>query len=120
MAAGDYRHLITVQRPISVPNAHNQPVYSWDDPSCVLGRNVPARVEELTGRELANALQMQPDVSVRVTLPWPPFVVSSDCRLIWHDFGTNRILSIESPPLNLDGRRITMTLLCKEGPKGGI
>lgn len=108
-AAGTYRHRITIQRASETQDGLGGPVQTW----LAFAERVPAMVEELSGRELWNAQQIQADLSLSVKCRWLDGV-KSKMRVLWHDKGGDRTLSIEVPPRNPDGRKRDMVLLCKE------
>lgn len=63
MKAGKLRHRVTIQTATENQDSFGQAVKTWDDTATRY-----ASIEPLTGRELFNAVQVQPDVSHRVTL----------------------------------------------------
>lgn len=109
MRAGDLIHRITIQQPTETQGAKGQPVRSWT----TLRAKIAASVEELSGVELFNAQQTQPDITHRVTIYWCPGVTTL-CKVIYHDGGTDRELNILVPPTNPDRRRVWLHLMCKE------
>ncbi len=109
MKAGQLRHRVTIERPISTRNAHGQPITVWE----VFKPRVAMKVTELVGRELYNAQQIQPDITLSVECRWLRDILPT-FRLLWHDVNGPRTLHIQTPPINADGRRFGMTLLCKE------
>lgn len=106
---GDLRHRVTVQRANETLGSLGNPVSTW----VALYERIPALVEELSGRELWNAQQIQADLSISVKTWWVDGI-KSKMRLIWHDRDGDRTLNIEVPPRNPDGRKRGMQLLCKE------
>ena len=109
MRAGPLRHWVTIQASTETQNTHGEPVFSWVDYST----KRPAAVEQLSGRELWNAQQTQPDVSCRVRTRWLDGVTNA-MRFAWDDGGTTRYLHIEGPPINPDGKRIELVCNCRE------
>lgn len=107
--AGRLRHRVTIERANETQDGLGQAVSTW----VAFAQRVPALVEELSGRELWNAQQIQADLTMSVSLRWLDGV-KSKMRLIWHDKAGDRTLSIEVPPRNPDGRKRDMVLLCKE------
>ena len=109
MQAGKLRHRVTIQSSVVTQNAHGQDETTW---STFASRHA-AEVTQLTGRELWNAQQIKPDISLRVSMRWLPGVLPK-MRVVWHDGTTDRLLPIESPPVNPDGKKREMVLYCKE------
>ncbi len=110
MKAGDLRHRVTIQSPTVTPNAHGESVIAWNTYS------VPrscANVEQLSGRALWNAQQIQPDVSIAVHLRYVSGV-TADMRIVWHDGTADRYLNILGPPVNPDGQRKELICNCIE------
>ncbi len=108
-SAGRLRHRCTIQTWSTTEGAQGQDVRV----PVTLHARVAMRVNELTGRELYNAQQIQPDITMEVE---SRFItnVTSKMQLIWHDGTTDRTLAIEAPPINPDGKRRWMLLMCKE------
>lgn len=109
MNAGKLRHRVTIEEGIVTLNDHGQEETVWQQ----FAPRLPACVVELSGRELWNAQQIKPDITLRVELRWLPGVTSK-MRLKWHDCERERTLEIAAPPINPDGRKREMHLLCKE------
>lgn len=110
MQAGRLRHIGTIEYATETKDGLGHPAKAWR----TFGKSrIPCRVEELSGRELFNAQQTQPDVTMSVSLRWFDGVTSK-MRLVWHDRDGDRVLGIESPPINPDGRKREMVLMCKD------
>lgn len=109
MQAGKLRHRVTIQSPAVTQNAHGQDEITW---STFASRHA-ADVRQLTGRELWNAQQIKPEITLRVHMRWLSGVLAK-MRLVWHDGTTDRVLPIEAPPINPDGKKREMVLYCKE------
>ncbi len=108
--AGHLRHRCTIQTWTETEGDLGQAVKT---PQTFKYR-VPFRVVELMGRELFNAQQMQPDSTIAAIARWIPGVTSK-MQLVWHDGDDSRTLAIAAPPINPDGKKRWMVLLCKEG-----
>lgn len=115
MTAGDLIHRVTVQNRTETDDGHGGFTVAW---SAVQAR-IAARVEELSGRELERAKQIDPRATHRVALPyWRQHNASLDggrARVIWHDDGAvgDRTLELVGPPLEIEPRR-WLHLMCKE------
>lgn len=100
---GVLRHRVTLQDYTSVKNALGQPRPTWADVETYC-----AEVVQLSGRELTNALQRKPEVSVRVTMRYVAGVTPSK-RLKFGD----RILTIAWVD-NVDNRCRWLNIYCEE------
>ena len=109
MKAGMLRHRVTVETPTVTQNYHGESVVTWSS----FAVRVPAHVEQLSGRALLNAQQIQPDISLAVTMRYISSV-TADMRIKWHDGTTNRTLNLVGPPINPDGKRIELVMNCTE------
>lgn len=109
MSAGELRHRITIQNCTVTQNDHGQDETTWTN----YASRVPARVFEEGSREFWTAQQTKADITALVKLRWMAGVLSK-MRVIWHDGATDRTLGIEGPPINPDGKREYMHLMCKE------
>jgi SPP1 family predicted phage head-tail adaptor len=102
---GDMRHRVSIERRgISFDDlGHEQE--AWKPISC----NIPAIVEELSGRELERAKQLVAEATHRVTIRVPSSLSTAD-RLVYK----NRIFEIRAKPENEVGT--ICDLLCVEEP----
>lgn len=105
LQAGQLRHLVTIQTPPTSAGTRGQSSGSWS----TVEANVPAKIENLTGREAERARQIAPTATHQVTLRYRSGVTTQQ-RLL---FGS-RELNIEHVN-NLDERNRVLVLLCKEG-----
>lgn len=103
MKAGSLRHKVTIQRVSQTLDSSRQTVDLWTTLA-----DVWAAVEPLTGRELVNAQQIQPDVTHRVRIRHRDDVTAK-MRVLE---GT-RQLNIESV-LNIEERDRELHLMCRE------
>ena len=106
LRAGDLRHRVTLQWDTGVTrNEVGETTAQWTD----FAGPLPAKVEPLTGRELWNAQQIQPDISHKVTIRYLASVTSK-MKVIYG----SRTFHIEGPPLNTEERNIETVLMCRE------
>lgn len=103
MRAGQLRHKVTIQQASQSLDSSRQPVNAW-----VKVAEVWCAVEPLSGRELMNAQQQQPDVTHRVRLRHRDDVTPK--MRVLHG---SRELYIESI-LNIDERDREQHLMCRE------
>ena len=104
MRAGQLRHRIDIQAPDGGLNSFREPTGAWS----TQWRNVPACVEELSGRELVAAQQIVALATHKVTIRYLAGVTAKH-RVLFE----GRVLDIQAP-INPDTKKIQMDLLCVE------
>jgi SPP1 family predicted phage head-tail adaptor len=106
MKAGELRHRVVLQSPISVRDDAGQTQNSdWNEEATLW-----AKVEPFSGREYQDDAQVVGENQLRVTLRWPlNAAVNSGWRVV---FGS-RVLHIDSVT-NIDERNRTAVLACRE------
>lgn len=102
--AGKLRHLATIEAPTRTQTASGQMTLSWSEVSSVY-----VQAQRLSGRDLWNAQQVQPDATHEVTSRYVPGV-TADMRIKLGE----RTLNIASPPEDVGERRILLKMLCIE------
>ncbi len=102
--AGKYRHPITIEQPSSTKNEYGEEEDTWQ----IVAR-VPAKISPLSGRELWNAQQVQPDITHEICIRYYP-AITAKMRV---KFGT-RVFNILTPPLNLEERNRELRMMCME------
>ena len=105
MKAGQFRHVINIERRAMSFDDLGHEQESWK----VIARNIRAKVEELSGRELERAKQLVAESTHSVTIRIPQDVTTSD-RIVYN----NRILEIRAKPKN--EKETLCFLLCVEEP----
>lgn len=109
LSAGALDQRVQFQRKISMPDALNQPVVTWEN----IGPRVWASVGSISGRysHIANQMQSQTGMQIGIRKNGGPPPVSQLWRALWHD----RVLSITNvfPNDAKDG----WILLCSEGER---
>lgn len=109
MGAGKLRHRVRIEQPITELGNKGQPVTTWRKYTNVRA----AECIEGNGRELWMAQQLRPQVNVLVRMRWLKGV-TSDMRLVWYDGDVERILHIDAPPPNPDGKKRMLHMQCVE------
>lgn len=104
LSAGLLIHTVTIERPVSARDSAGEPRGSWTP---LATRR--ARVEDVDGKESHAGPGVMAAATARVRLRWLDGVTAS-MRL---RFG-ERVLEIVAPPMNPDGRKVEMVLLCAE------
>jgi SPP1 family predicted phage head-tail adaptor len=103
LTAGSMIHIVRVEKPNDTQDALGRPT-GWTP----FVQNVPARVEDISGRETYLAGRFVDQVSHLVKMRYLPGV-KGNMRVIWED----RILEIQAI-LQPDGKRIEHQLVCVE------
>lgn len=108
MSAGEYRQRVTIQNRTETDDGHGGFTEAW---TAVQSR-IAARVQELSGRDLERAKQIDPRATHDVTLRyWRAHNSDLDggrARLIWHDDGAlgDRTLELVGPPVESEHRTV--------------
>jgi SPP1 family predicted phage head-tail adaptor len=111
---GQREHRIEFLKPIAGEvDAYNEPKITYEP----FGQ-AWAAIEDLSGSELLRAQEVQSEISVRVTVLFldAPIGLANTWRIQTRVGlpGGPRILELASPPIDPDGRRRELQLLCKE------
>lgn len=104
MRAGLLRHRVTIQNLTTAQDSFGDIVETWSDFATVW-----AQVEDLSGREFFAAAQVNSEIKTRVRIRYMEGIKPT--MRILH--GT-RTLEIISPPIDPDGKRRILELLCRE------
>ena len=108
LRAGELRHRIDIETDSgSSRNAYGETTASWE----TFKTNLPAKVEPLTGRDLFNAQQVQPDITHKVTIRYTADLTAK-MRVIFGE----RTFHVEGPPKNYQERNIFLEMMCREAP----
>ena len=103
MKAGQLRNLITIQSAVEHQNPQGESIVTWSDVA-----DVWASVHPLSGRELFNAQQVQPDITHEVKLRYYGALTAKHRFL--HD---GRALNIESVA-DTNERNVEHVCACRE------
>jgi SPP1 family predicted phage head-tail adaptor len=105
MRAGELRHRITIQKPVEVKDEYKTIIdVGWQDFATVW-----AAVEPVRGSEYIQLQNSKSELTVRVRIRYLAGVNDS-MRILYG----GRILYINSPPIDVDGRHREMELMCVE------
>jgi len=104
MAPGHKRHQVTIQKVTVTQDSIGNETESWANFAVV-----NADVRDISGREYFAAKQTNVDASVKVTISYFPGI-DANMRILHQ----NRILGIVSPPIDPDGRRRDLVLMCSD------
>lgn len=109
MHAGLLWHTVTIEtKVISATGDRGQPIYTWQTLA-----TVPAQIEELTGRKLELARQLQITATHKVTIRYLSTLSPKD-RISY----IGRVFNI-GYVINLDLKNFTMELFCTEAINNG-
>jgi SPP1 family predicted phage head-tail adaptor len=103
---GDMDQVVTLQTLSPIKDAYGQRE-RWDTITMCA-----ARCEPLAGGDFLAAGAMQNPVSLLVQIYWRPHL-PADVRVIWRD----RTYQTTAAPVDVDGRRYSLDLMCIEVPK---
>ncbi|MFH1731833.1 MAG: phage head closure protein [Planctomycetota bacterium] len=105
MLAGQLRHRVALQAATSAQDSYGEAIKTWATVKSVWGR-----VEDLTGRELLLAQQVQSEATVRVTIRYPSGTTLTSANRVVADGRTLEIVSVANP----EGGRRELVLMCQE------
>lgn len=105
VVASELRERVTLQVRNAGLDAHGQQATTWSDLATVW-----ARAEPLRGRDFFAAAQGQATVTTRFGIRWRADLTGAH-RVVWR----NVPYDIEGQPIDVDGRRHTMELMCQSG-----
>lgn len=109
LPAGQMDQRITLQSPSASKDALGQRVETWADVATVW-----ARAQPLRGREFFAAGQMQSEAAVKFTVRWRDDV-SGRMRVLWRGVPH----AIVAEPMDVDGKRVELELMCAAGVRDG-
>ena len=105
MQPGDLRERIMIKQITTTSDSAG----GFTDSGSSALATVWAAVEPLSGRELLAAMQAQSEITVRVRMRYRSDITSA--MQILHGA---KVYEIVSPPIDVDGRRRELELMCKE------
>lgn len=105
MRAGALRDRITLQAPPTAQDAAGQPAGNWTDVATVW-----AEVRDLSGREFIAAQATQSEVSTKIRIRYMTGIDASMRAVRGAD-----VYTLVAPPLDPDGRRRELVLMCTKG-----
>lgn len=101
---------ITIQQRADLANARGEPIPTWQD----LHADVWAAKQPLRGREYFAAGQMQTPADVRYRLRYRAGI-TAQMRVV----DGSEVFDIVGDPIDVDGARITLELMCTTGVRDG-
>ena len=109
IAAGDLRERIIFQSPPVAKDVLGKPTGPWVDQFAAW-----AKAEPIRGREFFAQGQMQAEVTTRFVIRWRADV-HERLRVVWR----GEPYEIVSPPIDTDGAREVLELMCSHGVRDG-
>ncbi len=108
--APDLREQVTLQLRTAGTDAHGQESTTWTDVATVW-----AKAEPLRGRDFFAAGQTQSGVTTRFAIRWRADLTGVH-RVLWRGVPYD----IDGQPIDVDGRRHTLELMCTTGVRDGL
>ncbi|MDT7836458.1 phage head closure protein [Aquabacterium sp. OR-4] len=105
VSAADLTEQITLQAPAAGIDSHGQGSTSWQ-----VIATLWAKCEPLRGRDFFAAAAAGASVSVRFAIRYRPDVLSAT-RVLWRGVAYD----VAGAPIDVDGRRHTLELMCESG-----
>jgi len=109
IAAGDLRDTITLQTRATGKDLLGRPNGAWAD-----AMEVAAKAEPIRGREFFAAGQMQAETVVRFVVRYHADIVET-MRVVWR----GQPYELTAPPIDTDGAREVLELMCTKGIRDG-
>jgi SPP1 family predicted phage head-tail adaptor len=110
MRTGLLRHRVLIQRRASVQDAAGQVTFDWADFA-----QVWAEAQPLRGQELIAAQQAQSSITTRFRIRYRADL-DETMRVTWD----GRTYGIAAPPIDVDGRRKVLELMCTADARQGV
>lgn len=110
MTVGQLRERIRIDQRDESENTRKEVVYGWKP----LVSQLPAKATPLRGREFFAARQTQAELTVKFTIRYRADV-DETMTVVWR----GERYDIASPPIDVDGMRVWMELMCKKGVGDG-
>ena len=113
LGAGQFDQRIRIERkgtPTRAPNGDE--IAAWEPVA-----EVWARVEPMRAREWFAAAQAQSGADYRVTIRYR-LGITADMRVVW--IRTGQVLDIVGEPIDINGRRQDLELMCASGARNSI
>ena len=104
--AGDLNQRITLQERVKTTNTRGEVVYEWSTVMLVWAQANPLR-----GREFFEAAQTQSEITTRFRIRYREGI-DATMRIIWK----GEYYAIKAPPIEVNGQREWIDLMCRAGP----
>lgn len=113
-AGSDLNQRIRMDERVKGENTRGEVTYTWVPWSRVPGGKLWAQVKPLRGREFFAAAQAQSEITTRFRLRYRDGIDES-MRIYWK----GEFYEIKGKPIEVDGGREWIDLMCKAGPQDG-
>jgi SPP1 family predicted phage head-tail adaptor len=108
-SSGQFDQRISLQQKRTVRDSYGQETVTWSEFATVW-----AKAEPLAGREYFSAQQMQSAATVRFRVRYRAGI-DDTMRVVWRD----KPYEITSEPIDLEGKRRELHLMCTQGIRDG-
>lgn len=113
-ASGELVHRIRIDERVKVDNTRGEVTYTWVPWAGVPNGKLWAKAMPLRGREFFAAAQAQSEITTRFRIRWRTGIVPS-MRIFWQ----GQYYEIKGFPIDVNGDREWLDLMCKAGPQDG-
>lgn len=110
--AGNLIHRVRIDRRVKGQNTRGEVTYTWTPVVTVRAEKNPLR-----GREFFEAAQVQSEITTRWRIHWREGI-DETMRLV-EITGQKKAYAIKAPPIEVNGQRIWLDLMCTAGPQDG-
>jgi SPP1 family predicted phage head-tail adaptor len=107
--AAQLRERVTIERPVTTRNSLGEEVPAWETHAEVWAARLPVR-----GREWMAAAQTQTGTEVRFLVRWQSGILPT-MRVVHNGVAH----AIVGEPIDVDGRRTTLEIMCSSGVRDG-
>lgn len=104
--ASDLTHRITIEERVKSTNSRGEVIYTWKTWLLVWAQVMPLR-----GREFFEAAQTQSEITTRFRIRYRAGI-DATMRIVWK----GAYYAIKAPPIEVNGGREWIDLMCKAGP----
>lgn len=109
LRAGELRHRITITRTTETADGH----HGFSESTSTIATRIAAEVEDLSGRTLEQARQLDPRVTHRIRIRGRSGLRAGD-TVTYHHRHDDRTLEVVAPPLDADAKGVEMHLFCRQ------
>lgn len=112
-SSGDLIHRIRIEQRDPTRNELREQSKAWIPVVTLRARAFPLR-----GREFHQAAMQQSEITVRFRIRYRAGITSK-MRLVWLGEGNDAPFDIAADPIMVDGKKVWMDLMCKNGTRDG-
>jgi SPP1 family predicted phage head-tail adaptor len=108
-SASDLNQRVRIERRVKVDNTRGEVTYTWEPVGTFWAQANPLR-----GRDFFAAAQTQSEITTRFRIRYRTGL-DETMRVVWK----GALYDIKGPPIEVDGAREWIDLMCKAGPQDG-